>query len=149
MLHTLTVANFRPYGRIIGYPGKQNKGKVRNLFRIILTEKAKLGWRIAYLIVRDKHIRRLECHPFSFESFEPVRGKSILFVTRRKDARTIKCFSLDQPVVLNKGIWHGVVTLTPETEIKLTENAKVKCVYWDLEFKLSRAGIEGKEQHVH
>ncbi len=30
-----------------------------------------------------------------------------------------------RPVILKKGIWHEVVTLADETEIKLTENANI------------------------
>jgi len=88
------------------------------------------------LIVRDKKIRRLECHPESFESFEPVCGRSLLFVAWKKDVKAIECFELTRPIILKKGVWHGVVTVTPECEIKLTENSKVKCVYWPLGFHL-------------
>ncbi len=130
MIKTINVKNFRPYGWVIEYPNKHLKGNTRNLFRIVLTESQRIGWRIAYLIVRDKTIKRLECHPHSFESFEPILGKSLLFVAKTQDMASIECFSLDRPVILKKGIWHGVVATTDECEIKLTENAKVKCVYW-------------------
>lgn len=131
----ITPASFRPYGKVIGYPGKGQKGTRRNLWRIILTEHAQTGWRIAYLVVRDKRIRRLEAHPGTYESFEPVRGRSLLFVTKHKEG-PVRCFLLDQPIILNKNIWHGVVTITPETEIKITENAKVACRYWPLKSPL-------------
>ncbi len=129
---TITTDNFRRYGCLIDYPKKHLKGKSKNLFRIVLTENKAYGWRIAYLIVRDKKIGRLEQHPHSFESFEPIKGRSLLYVSRQKNQKTIECFRLDKPIILKKGIWHGVVTLGDECEIKLTENAKVKCVYWPL-----------------
>ena len=132
----MTSQNFHPYGCLIHYPNKAQKGKKRNLFRIVLSENQSKGWRIAYLIVRDQSIKKLECHPHSYESFEPVIGKSWLYVARKKDPKAIKCFYLDRPIILNKGIWHGVVTKTFESEIKLTENAKVGCVYWSLGFRL-------------
>ena len=124
--------DFRRYGRVIEYPGKEKKGTQKNLFRIVLKETGKTGWRIAYLIVRDRKIRRLEQHPYSFESFEPVKGRSLLYVAARKDEKAIECFHLDKPIILKKGVWHGVVTLSPETEIKISENKDVKCVYWPL-----------------
>lgn len=162
MIKIINSKNFQPYGWVIEYPKKHLKGneaqspstfpraksaeakresnlakaETRNLFRIVLKESQRTGWRIAYLIVRDKTIKRLECHPHSFESFEPIRGKSLLFVAKTQDAASIECFSLEKPVILKKGIWHGVVTTSDECEIKLTENAKVKCVYWPLKFKL-------------
>jgi ureidoglycolate hydrolase len=138
MITKITRENFRAYGWVIEYPKKHLKGKTKNLFRIVLTEKGRQGWRIAYLIVRDTTIKRLECHPHSFESFEPVRGRSLIFVAKEKDERTIECFAIDRPIILKKNIWHGVVTLSNECEIKLTENAKVKCVYWPLSVRLRK-----------
>ena len=138
MIKKITAKNFRPYGRIIEYSNKHLKGNKRNLFRIVLAETNRHGWRIAYLIVRDKTIKRLESHPYSFESFEPLTGRSLIYVTKKMDTRSIECFELDRPIILNKGIWHGVVTLNDESEIKLTENANVKCVYWALGFQLPR-----------
>lgn len=126
----IQAKNFQPYGWIIDYPGKEFcRGK--NLFRIVVRQQ-KTGWRIAYLVVRDKVIGRLEQHPDSLESFEPVSGKSLLFVATRKDAKNIVCFRLDKPVVLKKGIWHGIITEGAEADVKITENASVRCVYWTL-----------------
>ncbi len=123
----ITVRSFCAYGRVIEYSHRRRKGV--NLFRIVLRQ-PQAGWRIAYLVVRERSIRRLEQHPESFESFEPVRGRSLLFVSRRKDPRAIRCFLLDRPVVLNKGLWHGIVTLDRESDVKITENSRVRCRYW-------------------
>lgn len=130
--------SFRPYGRIIEYPHKSKKGKVKNLWRIVWTENKPLGWRIAYLVLRDKSLRRLECHPYSDESFEPIKGQSVLIVTRQKNLNKLKGFVLDKPIVLRKNTWHGVITITSETEIKITENALVKCLYWPLKNKITK-----------
>ncbi|MDD5680083.1 MAG: hypothetical protein PHI59_02450 [Candidatus Omnitrophica bacterium] len=124
----ITGKNFKKYGWVIEYTGKRPKDKNANLFRIILRENKKIGWRIAYLVLRDKVISRLEQHPDSFESFEPVRGRSIIYLSASKTSK-IERFYLDRPVILKKGIWHGVITLTPEAEIKITENAEVKCIF--------------------
>ncbi len=137
MINKIDSKNFRKYGWVIEYPKKGSEDRKKNLFRIIVKEKALLGWRIAYLIVRDKAIKKLEQHPESLESFEPVYGRSILYVSNRNNPKEIKSFFLDKPVILKKGVWHGVVTLDGETEIKITENAKVKCVYWPLGFELN------------
>ncbi len=128
----IETARFRPFGRIIQYPHKEKKGSQRNLWRVVHTEKARVGWRIAYLVLRDKTIGRLECHPFSDESFEPVKGKALLFVSRKPDLAAVRCFLLDRPVIVKKGIWHGLVSLSAETEIKITENASVACRYWPI-----------------
>lgn len=137
MIKNITPHNFRRYGTVIGYPNKKKKGTQRNLFRVVLTDAKAKGWRIAYLIVRDKKIKRLENHPFSFESFEPVSGKTLLYVSLKKDFKCVECFYLNCPVILKKGVWHGVVTKTKEAEIKLAENAKVRCIYWPLQTPLT------------
>lgn len=135
MIKKITVKNFRKYGRIIKYSGKHPKDKNANLFCIVLTENKKSGWRIAYLVLRDKMICRLEQHPGSFESFEPVCGGSLIYLSSKKNSK-IECFYLDRPVILKKGMWHGVVTLTPESEIKITEDADVECLFWKLKMPL-------------
>jgi len=137
MVKRITTKNFSPFGRLIHHPLRHTKSKKRNLFCIVCKEPKNVGWRIAYLIVRDKTINKLEQHPQTFESFEPVAGKTILYLAKEKKPTKIHCFSLDRPVILNKGIWHGVVTIGGESEIKITENAKVNCIYWKLGFDLN------------
>jgi ureidoglycolate hydrolase len=88
-------------------------------------------------VVRDKQINRLEQHIDTFESFEPVEGKALLYVAKEKNPKEIECFLLDRPVILNKGVWHGVVTRHLSAEIKITENADVDCIYWNLGFSLN------------
>lgn len=133
----ITAHTFRPYGRVIEYPKKEAKGMVRNLWRIVHTDAGSNGgWRVAYLVLRDKSIGRLECHPNTDETFEPVNGKALLFVSRTKDLQNIVCFKLDKPIVLFKGIWHGLISITPESEIKITEGARVRCQYWPFGFRV-------------
>jgi ureidoglycolate hydrolase len=130
----ITTASFKKYGCLIDLPRK-GQSKSKNLWRIIVRQ-PNLGWRIAYLVVRDKKIMRLEQHPGSLESFEPVYGQGLLFVAVKKDSNSIKCFLLDKPIVLKKGVWHGIVSKTSECDVKITENSTVKCVYWKLGFEL-------------
>ena len=136
MIKKINKSNFKPYGWVVEFPDKALEDKKKNLFCVVLQESSKLGWRIAYLVLRERKIFRLERHPGSFESFEPVKGKSLLYVCNKKDLGQIVCFYLDKPVILKKGLWHGVVALEKEAEIKITENAQVKCLYWDLGFYL-------------
>ena len=128
----ITSRNFKQFGKIIEYPGLSAKSKKRNLFRIVLEDAQAPGWRIAYLVVRDKSIACLEQHPGTFESFEPVKGDAVLFVALKKDPQKIESFRLDKPVILKKGVWHGIITKGRSAEIKITENSEVKCVYWRL-----------------
>ncbi|MDD4899430.1 MAG: hypothetical protein PHT31_03835 [Candidatus Omnitrophica bacterium] len=132
----INAGNFRYFGKIIEYPQKSSANKNKNLFCKVVTEPGKTGWRIAYLVVRDKAIDRLERHAGTYESFEPVKGKTLLYLAKGKSKRALRCFYLDRPVVVKKGTWHGVVALDKEAEIKITENAKVKSEYWRLGFCL-------------
>lgn len=128
---SITAKNFKPFGWLIDYPNRKKASKTKNLFRIVVRQ-PKLGWRIAYLVVRDRKINKFEQHPESLESFEPVKGRGLLFVSTRKDEKAVVCFLLDKPVILKRGVWHGVVTLSSEFDVKITENSKVKCVYWKI-----------------
>lgn len=127
--------NFRKYGKLIGYGARAKKKDVRNLWRIVHESINKTGWRIAYLILREKTISRLEKHPKSDETFEPIKGKAFLYVSCKKSLSKIECFTLDKPIVLYKGTWHAILKADQECELKITENAKVNCEYWDLGFR--------------
>lgn len=136
IIKKISKDSFQLYGKVIEYPNKERAAKKTNLFYIVLNEPKKVGWRIAYLALRDKSIDRLEQHPGSFESFEPIKGRTILFVAKSKNPARIAAFLLDKPIILNKGIWHGVVTLGIESEIKITENNQVSCIFWQIPAKL-------------
>jgi ureidoglycolate hydrolase len=127
----ITTSTFRPFGKIIELPRKGFPTPHKNLWRVIVRQ-PRVGWRIAYLVVRDRSLSCLERHPGILESFEPVRGRAALFVALKKDPRSVYCFLLDHPVILKKGLWHGVVTLDREADIKITENSKVVCDFWKL-----------------
>lgn len=129
MRKKLNRNNFKPYGWIIDYPARKKIPKGRSRFSIVLREKRKTGWRIAYLVLGEKELVKLEQHPDSFESFEPVSGRTLLYVAQAKNPAKIESFLLDKPVILDKGIWHGVITLSTKSEIKITENATVMCKY--------------------
>jgi ureidoglycolate hydrolase len=131
----ITKQNFKKFGRIIRWEGKENK-KEKNQFRIVVRDKNVVGWRIAYLIVRTKKVNFIEQHPGSFESFEPLKGRSVLFVSKTEKCRDIKAFYLENPVVLNKGVWHNVISLSSETHIKITENNDVKLIKHHLDHDL-------------
>jgi ureidoglycolate hydrolase len=126
----LTHESIRPYGYIIDSKcvTKRPDG---NGFGILMKERSG-GWRIAYLVLRGKIIKRMECHPNSPETFEPVKGSAIIALASSKSPERVNIFLLDKPVVLKKGVWHGLATLTKETHIKIFENIDVKIAYHPL-----------------
>ncbi|MFC1590671.1 hypothetical protein ACFL42_04185 [Candidatus Omnitrophota bacterium] len=128
----LTHGNIRPYGWIIDSRCVKDPG-YDNRFGILLKERSK-GWRIGYLIVREASIKRLESHPDSLETFEPVKGRAIIALAGRRTPGKPRVFLLDKPVVLKKGIWHDVaaVSRSRRCEIKIFENIEVKTEYFPL-----------------
>ncbi len=130
-----TIHNFKPYGKIIHYPNPEKRGNTRNLWRIVHTETAKVGWRIAYLVLRDKSIGQFGVHPTSDETFEPLKGRALLFVSKDRNLENVKCFKLDKPLIVKKGIWHNLIALDNEAHIKIVENANVTQNLWKLNFR--------------
>jgi ureidoglycolate hydrolase len=134
----LTHKSIKPYGRIIdGSCCRFKPGD--NGFGIVFKERAK-GWRIAYLVVRKKVISRLECHPNTAETFEPVSGSAVIALASHKDPEGYEVFKLDKPVVLFKGVWHNVAAVSPGPSIKICEGSTVVELYHDLAAPITFAG---------
>jgi ureidoglycolate hydrolase len=123
----LTYSKIKPYGYIIDSKCAKNQPD-GNGWGILLNSRS-TGWRIAYLILRKKKISRLESHPDSLETFEPVKGRAVIAIAAQKSPKNSKLFYLDRPIVLKKGVWHGLYAVSKEAHIKIFENNKVKCVY--------------------
>lgn len=121
-IHRITHRSIKPYGRIIDSRCVKDDG-VGNRFGILLKEKSP-GWRIGYLIVRDRVIWRVEYHD-SLETFEPVCGKTIIALGTFRAPDRLKVFLLDKPICLNKGTWHDVAAVSKRAEIKIVENIEV------------------------
>jgi len=119
--------NIRPYGWIIDPVCVDDDGKGNN-YGILLKEKS-AGWRIGYLIVREKTISRLENHSDSLETFEPAKGKTVIALAANSSPDKVNVFLLDKPVVIKKGVWHDVAPLTTRSEVKIFENIEVKTAY--------------------
>lgn len=132
----ITAEAFRKYGRVIEWPGPENPKSV-NQWRIVVRDRKAEGWRIACLVVREQRIKRLEQHPESWESFEPLTGRAVLFVATGKRPRQYEAFFLDKPVVLRKGIWHAIVAVGREAQVKITENNRVTSRFFRLGCELS------------
>ncbi|MFA6079483.1 MAG: hypothetical protein WC779_07050 [Candidatus Omnitrophota bacterium] len=133
-IRRLTPKSVRPYAVIIDSACVKDDGR-KNCFGILLKEKSK-GWRIGYLIVRDKTIPRLESHPDSLETFEPVSGKTVIAFAPALHPDKVKVFLLDKGVVVKKGVWHDVAPLSKRSEVKIFENIEVKTSYHKLAEKI-------------
>jgi ureidoglycolate hydrolase len=126
-INHITKDIFGKYGTIIDFTGREDNPE----FEVIISHKEN-PWRIAMLRVEEKEFTVLEKHPSSLETFEPVEGICLLLLSLETQKSDYEVFLLDRPVCLNKGVWHGIVSLTNVSKIKITENLEVDTEYYNL-----------------
>ncbi len=131
----ITADNFGKYGTVLEF-SKDFEG----LFEIIVKHPDS-GWRLALLRYSKKTGRIMECHPGSKESFEPLSGMLLLIVAEHDTPKDFEVFLLDKPVCLHAGVWHQVISLAAESQVKITENLEVESEYFELESDISAALI--------
>ena len=131
---------FKPYGRLlepdeIEVPEVSESGRID--FYVTFKESAQ-GWQIGYLFNEEKMINQLERHPNTAEVFSPLNGESVLIVSENpEDENTIIAFKLDKSIVLNRGAWHGVISLSDRAEILIVESPDVIDEYYQLSSPVS------------
>lgn len=126
IIENINRNNFKSFGSVLEFEGKEAN------FEIVVKE-AEKPWRLAVFRVCDQSTRVLECHPDSYESFEPLKGIGILLIARPESPEDYHAFLLDKPVCLNKGVWHQLITLTEEVQVKITENLEVVTTFYELD----------------
>jgi ureidoglycolate hydrolase len=131
-IKTISQENFCQYGVVLEHVN-QEEG-----YEPLVTVESR-GWIWAVLTFRGKSIPRIECHPTSKESFEPVLGTTIIVLAPPDTPDNIEAFLLDQAVMLHEGVWHEVMALSEVARVKITENNDVTSEYHDLGFELSAA----------
>jgi ureidoglycolate hydrolase len=127
-LQTITPERFAKFGDVLDWQAEFGQEG----FHIITRAEDPTGWRLAVLLVKHDAITRLERHPTSKESFEPVSGVAVLCLAPPEDPTAIEAFLLDKPVVLEKGVWHDVFALSDEALIKIAENLAVTGEFHEL-----------------
>lgn len=125
-IEVITRDAFAPFGTVIEFPEENT-----DTFFIADTEE-KEPWRIAVFRYRNHSIQKIERHPTSKESFEPLSGTTLLLVAETEQPENYHIFLLDKPVCLKKNIWHQVLSLSPEAQVKITENLEVESVFYEL-----------------
>lgn len=124
-LEYITEESFAPFGSVIEFPESVQDG-----FYIVETEE-NAPWRIAVYRYASRSVQRFECHPYSKESFEPLKGITVLLVAEHGTPQDYHAFVLDKPICLKKGVWHQVLSLTEEAQVKITENLEVASEFYD------------------
>jgi len=133
-IRTIDEASFAPYGDVLDFTStKPSDEGAFGRFQIITRSEDPTGWRLALLRFSNRECRRLEQHPSSKESFEPVSGVSLLFLAVPGHPEQVEAFLLDRPVCLNEGVWHDVVALSQSAVVKIAENLNVESEIIELE----------------
>ncbi len=126
-IESITLETFQPFGTILEFPDN-----FEGNFHIVDTDETN-PWRIAVFRYSNKGIKVIEHHPDSKETFEPLKGVTVLLTAEHDTPEDYRIFLLDKPVCLKKGIWHQVLSLTPEAEVKITENLAVSSVFYEFD----------------
>lgn len=126
-LESITADNFKPYGTVMEFPEDYS-----DTFYIVDTEEEQ-PWRVAVFRYDTKEIKIIENHPTSKETFEPLKGISVLLVAEHEKPEEYHAFILDKPVCLKKGTWHQVLALTDSAQVKITENLEVPSEFYEYE----------------
>ena len=126
--HQLERELFRPYGRIL-LPDDEQTPEVSEPecfdFHVPFRESSQ-GWQIGYLINRVDVIDQLECHPNTAEVFSPLKGRTVLVLTTDPENMTeFRAFDLTEPIVLDRSVWHGVISLTDQSDVLIVESPDV------------------------
>ena len=127
-ISNITKDRFGKYGTIIDFTGKDDNPP----FEVMITHKDD-PWRIAMLRVEEREFTFLEKHPSSLETFEPVEGLCLLLVSLTTNKSDYEIFLLDRSVCLDKGVWHGIISLSDVSKVKITENLEVSTEFYNLD----------------
>ena len=131
----LTQELFQPYGRILE-PEESEVAEVSEpeIFDFYVTFKeSSQDWQIGYLKQTGKIVDKLECHPNTAEVFSPVSGRAVLILATEPDNKdTMRAFKLEKPIVLNRGVWHGVISLSEKSEMLIVESPDVVDEFYQL-----------------
>lgn len=125
-IQTISSKAFSKFGKVIEFSPDFN-----DRFEILLHEDEN-PWRIAVFRYTEKSTDTFENHPYSMESFEPLNGETILIVAEHDTPDKYQAFLLNKPVCLYKGVWHQVISLTDEAQVKITENKEVSSKFFTL-----------------
>lgn len=129
-LESVSREAFAAFGEVVEFPAT-----CQDNFFVVDSENTN-PWRLAVFRYNNKEIWQMENHPSSKESFEPLSGMTVLVVAEKQMPEQYRAFILDKPVCLKKGIWHQVLSLTPEASVKITENIEVDSEFYSFQKSL-------------
>ncbi len=132
---------FEPFGRILlPRAGETCLQAERGVFDFYVPfAEQSGGWQIGFLSYTGRELRQLECHPNTPEVFSPLTGEALLVLAVDPgNENGYRAFRLDKPIVLNRGVWHGLIALSQQADILIVENPDVVDEYHPLRRPITR-----------
>ncbi len=133
----------KPFGEVL-VPPSESVPEVfeEGIFKFYVTfkEEAK-SWQIGYLDQIGKKVDKLECHPNTSEVFVPLHGDAVMLLSINPQ-EDIFAFKLDKPIVLYKGVWHGVISLSANSKMLIVESSDVIDQYHDLQIPIDNRNLK-------
>jgi ureidoglycolate hydrolase len=124
----LKQEHFEAFGRILNPQASETASQSeRGVFDFYVPFAERSGgWQIGFLSYTGRELQQLECHPNTPEVFSPLKGEALLVLAVDPGNESeYRAFRLDKPIVLNRGVWHGVIALSQKPEILIVENPDV------------------------
>jgi ureidoglycolate hydrolase len=133
---------FKTFGKVL-IPSIRSIPEVYEdgIFKFYVTFKEQANsWQMGYLEQIGKKVEKLECHPNTSEVFIPLSGDAVVLLSINPQ-KTISAFKLNKPIVLNKGVWHAVISLTKRSKILIVESSDVIDQYYNLKVPIDNNNL--------
>jgi ureidoglycolate hydrolase len=118
-LQRITLASFARYGQVLAWDAAQGQQ-----LQVAIEETAGAPWMLATFRVDAPAVTYLAQHPDSIELFAPVTGSALLLLALPDTPENAEAFLLDVPVVINRGVWHGMCALSEAAIVAIAENVE-------------------------
>lgn len=116
-------------GNMGNYRGFEKYGRVlRDMSEIggeVFREEGTTGWRLAEIVVMEKEVTSMSLHDNTEEVFLPLEGTAVLTVALDENFQKNESFVIEQPLLINKSVWHGLSAQSEKCRLLVIENADV------------------------
>ncbi|MBI2941558.1 MAG: hypothetical protein HYY04_14080 [Chloroflexi bacterium] len=134
-LKRITPESFARFGKVLTWDPTVGKR-----LQIAAEEHRGAPWMLATFRVDAHQITYLAEHPDSIELFWPVSGTGVILLATPEAPDDFEAFLLDVPIVINRGVWHGLCALSEEVILGIAEDVKAGGSRRDLDRPL-RVGL--------
>jgi ureidoglycolate hydrolase len=118
-LRRVTPEAFAPYGQVLVWSAANGQR-----LQVATAEHGGAPWMLATFRVDAHEVSYLAQHPESIELFAPLTGTAVLLLAAPEAPEDYAAFLLDAPVVINRGIWHGMCALSETAIVGIAENVE-------------------------